>query len=258
MIGTAARILSRWKVLYAASVASAALGRGTTATEAVAQGATQPRAPGTDYPSCPVRVMMAFAPGGNPDITARRIPDALSAQTGQQFVAEKRLHDLRRRALHPRAQPWPLQGRAGPFVDRAREHHGHQPRTAGARGRVVFVSSAAAIRPKIGNGAYAASKAALTHLARILAVECAPNGVLVNAVAPGTVDTPMIHAASNPAETGRYRLSGLSPLGRIAQPEDVARVIRFLLGDDAGYVTGTTIPVDGGTSAAFVPPRDPS
>jgi NAD(P)-dependent dehydrogenase (short-subunit alcohol dehydrogenase family) len=52
--------------------------------------------------------------------------------------------------------------------------------------------------------------------------------------------------------------SGLSPLGRSGQPEDVTRVIRFLLGDDAGYVTGTTIPVDGGTCAAFVPPGDPS
>jgi hypothetical protein len=133
MIGTTARILSRWKVLYAASVASAALGLGTTATEAVAQGATQPRAPGTDYPSRPARVIMAFAPGGNPDITARLISGALSAQTGQQSVAERRLHDLRRRALHPRARPWPLQGPAGPCVDRAREHQGHRPRAIDAR-----------------------------------------------------------------------------------------------------------------------------
>jgi len=77
--------------------------------------------------------------------------------------------------------------------------------------------------------------------------------ILVNALAPGTVDTPMIHAVSDPAKAGRYRPSGKSPLGRIAQPEDVADVIGFLLSDAASYVTGTTIPVDGGTQAAFVP-----
>lgn len=122
-----------------------------------------------------------------------------------------------------------------------------------ARGRAVFASSIAAIRPKIGGGAYAASKAALSQLVRVLAVECAGDGVLVNAVAPGTVDTPMIRGASDPVQAGRYRPSGASPLGRVAQPDDVARVIRFLLSEDAGYITGTTIPVDGGTSAAFVP-----
>ena len=54
---------------------------------------------------------------------------------------------------------------------------------------------------------------------------------------------------------GNWRPSGASPLGRIAEPIDVVRVMRFLLSEDAGYVTGTIIPVDGGTRAAFVPPR---
>ena len=90
-------------------------------------------------------------------------------------------------------------------------------------------------------------------MTRVLAVECAPYGVLVNALAPGTVDTPMIRPAMGGNMTG-YRPSGDSPLGRIAQPEDIASMVRLLLSADAGYVTGTTIPVDGGTSAAFVPP----
>ena len=121
--------------------------------------------------------------------------------------------------------------------------------------RIVFLSSVSALRPKIDSGAYSASKAAVSQLTRVLAVECAEHGILVNAVAPGTVDTPMVRDQSGPETRGNWRPSGPSPIGRIAQPSDIVRVIRFLLSDDAAYVTGTTIPVDGGTQAAFVPPR---
>jgi NAD(P)-dependent dehydrogenase (short-subunit alcohol dehydrogenase family) len=76
-----------------------------------------------------------------------------------------------------------------------------------------------------------------------LAVECAEAGVLDNVIAPGTVDTPMIRAASDPAQTGRYRPSGNSPLGRVAHPDDIAAVVDFLLGPQSAYVTGITINV---------------
>jgi len=120
--------------------------------------------------------------------------------------------------------------------------------------RVVLLSSLAALRPKVVSGAYAASKAAVSQLCRVMAAEWAASGVLVNALAPGTVDTPMVRAMANPNESKGYTPSGVSPVGRIAQADDVVDVMMFLLSDGARYVTGATIPVDGGTGAAFIPP----
>jgi NAD(P)-dependent dehydrogenase (short-subunit alcohol dehydrogenase family) len=125
--------------------------------------------------------------------------------------------------------------------------------TPGNPSRVILLSSLAALRPKVVSGAYAASKAAVTQLTRVMAAEWAPSGVLVNALAPGTVDTPMVRAVSDPTASKGYRPSGVSPVGRIAQPEDVVDVMMFLLSDGARYLAGTTIPVDGGTGAAFIP-----
>lgn len=116
--------------------------------------------------------------------------------------------------------------------------------------RVVIVGSVAGIRPRVGTGFYSASKAALHAMAGILAVELAPGGVLVNVVAPGTVATPMVEALTS--NIPGYKPSGASPLGRVAQPDDVADVICFFLGDASRYVTGTVLPVDGGSRAAFV------
>ena len=101
-------------------------------------------------------------------------------------------------------------------------------------------------------GAYGVSKIAVSQLTRVLGAECAKGGILINAIAPGTVDTPMVQNAD---QSGNWRPSGSSPVGRIAEPKDIVRVVRFLLSEDAAYVTGTTIPVDGGTSAAFIPPK---
>lgn len=122
--------------------------------------------------------------------------------------------------------------------------------------RIVMVGSIASLRPKTGGGTYSASKAALSRLVRVLAVELAGRHILVNAVAPGTVDTPMIAAVGGPTSSTQgaaYKPSGTSPLGRVAQPVDIVNVMLMLLRPEMNYVTGTWIPVDGGTSAAFVP-----
>ena len=118
----------------------------------------------------------------------------------------------------------------------------------------MLLSSIAALRPKIMSGAYSASKAAVSQLTRIMAVEWAASHVLVNAIAPGTVDTPMVQAVMRPGANSGYTTSGTSPLGRVAEADDIADVIGFLLSPASKYVTGTIIPVDGGTQAAFVPP----
>ena len=124
---------------------------------------------------------------------------------------------------------------------------------AGETARIILLSSVSALRPKIDSGAYSASKAAVSQLARVLAVECAKYKITVNAIAPGTVDTPMVRNQTPTENQSNWRPSGPSPLGRIAQPKDVVDAIEFLISDKASYITGTTIPVDGGTQAAFIP-----
>jgi len=118
--------------------------------------------------------------------------------------------------------------------------------------RIVLIGSVSGLRPKIGSGAYAASKEALHVLTRVMAVELAPERILVNGIAPGTTDTPMTQAQASDPSPGKFRLSGTSPLGRTGKPEDIAKVVEFLVGEQSSYVTGVIVPVDGGTRAAFV------
>lgn len=121
-----------------------------------------------------------------------------------------------------------------------------------APARVVLIGSVSGLRPKVGSGFYSATKAALHVLTGVFAVEFASSGILVNAVAPGTVATPMISALGGSGNGAAFQPSGVSPLGRIAQPADVVDTIQFFLGEASKYVTGTVLPVDGGSRAAFV------
>ena len=121
------------------------------------------------------------------------------------------------------------------------------PRMADAAGgRIVAVSSAYSARARAGRAAYSASKAALESLVRSTAVEFASSGVLANAVAPGFVDTELTRA-NNDAATIATLLERV-PVGRLAQPDEVASVIEFLLSPANTYITGQTIAVDGGWS----------
>ena len=118
-----------------------------------------------------------------------------------------------------------------------------QMRTQGS-GRIVNVTSAAGVLAVPELGAYTAAKGAIVGLTKVLALELAPSGVTVNAVAPGATDTPLT-ADAYTAEVRRTYEERI-PLGHIGAPEEVADVVLFLASDAARYVTGQEVIVDGG------------
>lgn len=117
-----------------------------------------------------------------------------------------------------------------------------KPMIAAGHGRIVVVGSRAATAGMAGQAAYAASKAALASFALSLAGEVGRYGITVNVVAPGAMES----SAARYDEAEQAEVVGRIALGRLGRPEDVASVVAFLVSHEAAYVTGATIPVDGG------------
>ncbi|MEU3296667.1 beta-ketoacyl-ACP reductase [Streptomyces longwoodensis] len=111
------------------------------------------------------------------------------------------------------------------------------------QGRVVYISSAVALRGESGQANYAASKAGLVGFARSMARELGSRGITFNVVAPGLTETAMSEALS---EEQLEDLKTQIPLGRLARPEEIAATVAFLASEQASYITGAVVPVDGG------------
>lgn len=121
------------------------------------------------------------------------------------------------------------------------------------RGSIVTVASQLAIAGGAANSAYIASKGAVIALTRTMALDYVADGIRVNAVAPGATDTPMLARAferSADPPGAMQRSKDRHAMKRFARPEEVAAAVTFLCGDEAGFITGTVLPVDGGWLAA--------
>ncbi|MGE8163798.1 SDR family NAD(P)-dependent oxidoreductase [Paraburkholderia sp. NPDC080076] len=118
----------------------------------------------------------------------------------------------------------------------------------GKPGAIVNVSSVAGIMGIPNRASYVSSKHAIVGLTREMAMEMGPLGIRVNAVAPGMIRTPMTEAYFQ-EEEGESRIRAYHPVGRAGLPEEVAAAILFLASDDASFVTGVTLAVDGGITA---------
>lgn len=117
-------------------------------------------------------------------------------------------------------------------------------------GRIVAMSSIAGLRGGTGRTAYGASKGGVAAMMRVMALEWAPHGVTVNALAPGAIDTALVKKMHD-AETRRAYLAGI-PMNRYGTPEDVAAAAVYLALPQSAYITGVTLPVDGGFAASGV------
>jgi NAD(P)-dependent dehydrogenase (short-subunit alcohol dehydrogenase family) len=115
-------------------------------------------------------------------------------------------------------------------------------------GAIVHIASRMAIRVKEEHGAYAAAKAGILQLTQMAALEGAPHGIRVNCVCPGFIDSPMTRLSGS-KENVDAQFAGWSkicPLGRAGRPEEIARAMLFLASDEASFITGVALPVDGG------------
>jgi NAD(P)-dependent dehydrogenase (short-subunit alcohol dehydrogenase family) len=118
------------------------------------------------------------------------------------------------------------------------------------RGAFVNTASVAGIRGAVGLSAYNAAKHGVVGLTRNAALEFAPAGVRVNCICPGIIDTPLVARAFGATEEVRETMHRFHPLGRMGKPSEIARCVLFLASDDASFVTGHALVIDGGVCAA--------
>jgi 3-oxoacyl-[acyl-carrier protein] reductase len=138
----------------------------------------------------------------------------------------------------------------GPFL--VSRHVARHLIERGAPGRIVNISSVSALMGRVKGGAHCASKAGLTLLTKVLAMELGAYGITVNAVAPGLIDVPAQREEQNLSSAYKDRYLQEIPLGRIGEVEDIARTVLFLASDEAAWVSGQLHVVDGGLMAGHL------
>ncbi len=116
-------------------------------------------------------------------------------------------------------------------------------------GRVINTASFVGMLGVPGAAAYATSKAAVIHLTRLGAIDLAPRRITVNAISPGTIRTPAVTSIPNNPEIPF--IERRTPLGRLGEPGEVAALCHFLASDEAGYITGQNVAIDGGLTAGW-------
>ena len=129
---------------------------------------------------------------------------------------------------------------------------------AARRGSIILMASITGVNGFPGLAAYSATKGALISLARAMAIDYAADGIRVNAVSPGTIDSPMLHEfVASQADPHRTRLAfdEVQPRGRVGTIAEVVNVVAFLASDQASYVSGSNVTVDGGMSIKGEQPR---
>jgi 3alpha(or 20beta)-hydroxysteroid dehydrogenase len=127
------------------------------------------------------------------------------------------------------------------------------PMRAAGGGSIINVSSTAGLLGLPGLSAYGAAKWALRGLTKTAAVELGPDGIRVNSIHPGPIDTPMLHAS--PTFTGRQDAYAHLPLERCGEPDEVAALVLFLASPESAFITGAEIAIDGGMTAGGTRPR---
>jgi NAD(P)-dependent dehydrogenase (short-subunit alcohol dehydrogenase family) len=128
----------------------------------------------------------------------------------------------------------------------ARQMLAQDPGPSGTRGVIINMSSVNAVLAIANQVPYTVSKGGMNQLTKVMAVALAPKGIRVMGIGPGSIATEMLKTAVLTNEAARTRILSRTPLGRLGEPEEVARVAVFLASDDASYLTGTTVYPDGG------------
>jgi NAD(P)-dependent dehydrogenase (short-subunit alcohol dehydrogenase family) len=137
----------------------------------------------------------------------------------------------------------------GPFLcgqAAARQMLAQDPQPGGARGVIINMSSVNGVLAIANQVPYTVSKGGVNQLTKVMAIGLAPKGIRVMGIGPGSIATELLKTAVLTNEAAKQRILSRTPLGRLGEPEEVAKIAVFLASDDASYLTGTTVYPDGG------------